>query len=179
MNKLDTLIETSCNALKNKNQLTYQQYQKCKNVINGTPSESLSLESSPLYELMNEVPEKESLYDRYKKEVDSLLKNKNGKNYSTKLNNIKEAISEAINTYENDMKSSESKELYKDMIMKHKTMAEKLDTIHKQSNKLLTIKQKNNSIHSLIEADLIYLKSYIVILLISLASIYYIQTFYK
>ena len=128
---------------------------------------------------MNETPKKESLYDKYKKEVDSLLKNKNDKNYSTKLNNIKEAISEAINTYENDMKSSESKELYKDMIMKHKTMATKLNTIQKQSNKLLTIKQKNNSINSLVEIDLFYLKSYIVILLIGVSSIYYIQTIYK
>ena len=73
MNKIDTFIETTCNALKDKKQLTYEQYQKCKNVIDGIPQESISLESSPLYELMNETPKKESLYDTfYPKEVKSV-----------------------------------------------------------------------------------------------------------
>ena len=176
MNKIDSFIASSCELLKQQQQITYEDYQKCKNVIDGSSSVEPSLfENTGIFKQLEETPEKTSVYDNLKKETDIILNRKNDINYSTDLNNLKKEIIQHIKKYETKINDSSSKQVYKDMIMKHKSMLKKMNSIEKQNNKLLTIDQKNNSIKASVDMNILYFKIYLGILVLSIITLYYIQ----
>jgi hypothetical protein len=185
MDKLLDTITNSCEGLKKKGIITSNEYDKCRAVADDENRDQYSDEENKKYidkvygkesgRIVSNENNKYKSYRRlYDSNIDSLKKAqlKNDKQlefrYNTNLNNIKEEIKDLINKYELDIRNTKSPQIYKEMLLKNRTMTEILNKISRQKNEMLSVTKKQQNIDEKMAVYSRYLKLFGLLFLVLL-----------
>ena len=185
MDKLLDTITNSCEGLKKKGIITSNEYDKCRAVADDENRDQYSDEENKKYidkvygeesgRIVSNENNKYKSYRRlYDSNIDSLKKAqlKNDKQlefrYNTNLNNIKEEIKDLINRYELDIRNTKSHQVYKEMLLKNRTMTEILNKISRQKNEMLSVTKKQQNIDEKMASYSRYLKILVLLFMVLL-----------